>query len=181
MEENKTVVDSTTSSRGAQWATAGSVIALAAQSLLNGGLGSILGGGFGRGVGGAACAAGGDMAVLALSQKDSEIALLKAKIETRDEISQVYAQLRARDQAQDAIVAGIDKRLAAIEVAAPLREQLVNQKIDCCCNATSTALAALNAQVAAITKTVVPKDAICPEVMSRYNSWTAPTTPAAAA
>lgn len=26
-----------------------------------------------------------------------------------------------------------------------------------------------------ITKTIVPKDAICPEFMNRYNSWTAPT------
>lgn len=26
-----------------------------------------------------------------------------------------------------------------------------------------------------ITKTVIPKDAICPEVMPRYNSWVAPT------
>lgn len=169
------VVDATTSSRGAQWAGAGSLIALAAQSLLNGGLGTVLGGLGGRGV---ACAAGGDVAVLALAQKDSEIALLKAKIETRDEISQVYAQLRARDQAQDATVAAIDKRLAALEVAAPLREQLLAQKLDCCCNSATAALASLNAQMAAITKTVVPKDAICPEVMQRYNSWTAPTAPA---
>lgn len=29
-----------------------------------------------------------------------------------------------------------------------------------------------------ITKMVVPKDAICPEVMPRYNSWTAPTATA---
>jgi hypothetical protein len=27
-------------------------------------------------------------------------------------------------------------------------------------------------------KLVMPRDAICPEVMQRYNSWTAPTTPA---
>lgn len=30
-------------------------------------------------------------------------------------------------------------------------------------------------------KKVVAKDDICPEVMARYNSWTAPTTPAAGA
>lgn len=29
-----------------------------------------------------------------------------------------------------------------------------------------------------ITKMVVPKDVICPEVMPMYNSWTAPTAPA---
>lgn len=167
MEENKTVVDSTTSSRGAQWMGASGVIALAAQSLLNGnGLGGILGG---------RSQATTDAAIVSLAQKDSEISLLKAKIETRDEISQVYAQLRARDQAQDAVTAGIDKRLAALEVAAPLREQLVLQKIDRVAQDAATGISALSAQVAAITKTVVPKDAICPEVMSRYNSWTAPT------
>lgn len=42
----------------------------------------------------------------------------------------------------------------------------------------STALASLQSTVSAITSTVVPKSAICPEVMSRYNSWTAPTTTA---
>lgn len=167
MEENKTVVDSTTSSRGAQWMGASGVIALAAQSLLNGnGLGGILGG---------RSHAATDAAIVSLAQKDSEISLLKAKLETRDEISQVYAQLRARDQAQDAVTAGIDKRLAALEVAAPLREQIVLQKIDRVAQDAATGISALSAQVAAITKTVVPKDAICPEVMSRYNSWTAPT------
>ena len=40
----------------------------------------------------------------------------------------------------------------------------------------NTALASLQSTVSAITSTVVPKSAICPEVMSRYNSWTAPTT-----
>lgn len=32
-----------------------------------------------------------------------------------------------------------------------------------------------------ITKTVIPTAAICPEVMPRYNSWTAPTTTTPAA
>ena len=32
-----------------------------------------------------------------------------------------------------------------------------------------------------ITKTVIPTAAICPEVMPRYNSWTAPTSTASAA
>ena len=149
---------------------ASGVIALAAQSLLNGnGLGGIFGGR-------SQVQATTDAAIMSLAQKDAEIALLNAKIETRDEISQVYAQLRARDQAQDAVTAGIDKRLAALEVAAPLREQIVLQKIDRVAQDAATGISALSAQVAAITKTVVPKDAVCPEVMSRYNSWTAPTT-----
>ena len=35
------------------------------------------------------------------------------------------------------------------------------------------------AQLQALTKVVIPYTSICPEPMSRYNSWTAPTTPAA--
>ena len=35
--------------------------------------------------------------------------------------------------------------------------------------------------IAQITKVVIPTNAICPEVMPRYNSWTAPTTTAPAA
>lgn len=77
-----------------------------------------------------------------------------------------------------------------------LREQLIQAKIDnCCCTMNNridtvaqsascgiaqlnNAVAAINTTLSGITKTVVPKDAICPEVMQRFNSWTAPTTPA---
>ena len=41
--------------------------------------------------------------------------------------------------------------------------------------ATNTAIAGINNTLSNITKTVVPKDAVCPEYMNRYNSWTAPT------
>lgn len=66
-----------------------------------------------------------------------------------------------------------------------LREQglALNGKIDqvasaakCCCESNSAAIAALQALVGKITQTVIPTSAICPEVMPRYNSWTAPTT-----
>lgn len=36
------------------------------------------------------------------------------------------------------------------------------------------------AMLQGLTKVVIPKDSICPEPMDRYNSWTAPTTTAAA-
>lgn len=41
------------------------------------------------------------------------------------------------------------------------------------------AVTCLQNTVAGITQTIVPASAICPEAMPRYNSWTAPTTPAA--
>lgn len=68
-----------------------------------------------------------------------------------------------------------------------IREQglAINGKIDqvasaakCCCEQNSAAIAGLQALVSKITQTVVPTSAICPEVMPRYNSWTAPTTTA---
>lgn len=171
-DETRMEVDRTTSSRGAQWAGAGSLIALAAQSLLGGGLLSgALGGGAAQG-----------MATYELAKKDSEIALLNAKLETRQEVSEVYALLRQRDQEQDAKTAAIESRVLAMETAAPLREQLVLQKVECLSNSVAQgfksvdcALGNLAATVGAITQTVVPKSAICPEVMARYNSWTAPT------
>lgn len=51
-------------------------------------------------------------------------------------------------------------------------------------NATNTStIACIQNQVAqlqSLTKIVIPGTNICPESMPRYNSWTAPTTPAAA-
>lgn len=83
-----------------------------------------------------------------------------------------------------------------------LREELVrsqlNARIDeCCCktnakidavaaaancgiNQNSAAIAALQSTVNGITRTIIPRTAICPEVMQRYNSWTAPTDSAPA-
>ena len=66
-----------------------------------------------------------------------------------------------------------------------IREQglALNSKIDqvasaakCCCEANSTAIAGLQALVGKITQTTISTSAICPEVMPRYNNWTAPTT-----
>ncbi len=64
-----------------------------------------------------------------------------------------------------------------------LREQIMEGKIAAVAQAATTgisnlgaSLTALQATVAGITATVVPKTAVCPEPMSRYNSWTAPTT-----
>lgn len=71
-----------------------------------------------------------------------------------------------------------------------LREQglALNGKIDtvaqtakCCCEQNSAAIAGLQALMSKITQTVIPTSVICPEVMPRYNSWTAPTTTTPAA
>ena len=60
-------------------------------------------------------------------------------------------------------------------------EQAINQQA--VYNATNNAtIACLQNQVACLqglTKVVIPATSVCPEPMNRYNSWTAPTTPAA--
>lgn len=85
--------------------------------------------------------------------------------------------------------AGKEAELREQVIQGQLREQglALNGKIDqvasaakCCCEANSTAIASLQALVGKITQTNVPLSAICPEVMARYNSWTAPTTTPAA-
>lgn len=72
---------------------------------------------------------------------------------------------------------------AEIKELMDLREQLVQAKIDAVANLANQGLQQVNASIAClaktvngITQTVVPASAICPEVMPRYNSWTAPTT-----
>lgn len=64
---------------------------------------------------------------------------------------------------------GVDKRLTAVEVSAPLREQIIDgkiaqvaDKVACCCSQTNAALANLSAVVNNITKVVIPNSAICP-------------------
>lgn len=60
-------------------------------------------------------------------------------------------------------------------------EQAINQQA--VYNATNNAtLACMQQQIAclqSLTKVVIPGTNICPEAMPRYNSWTAPTAPAA--
>lgn len=81
---------------------------------------------------------------------------------------------------------------------AMLREQLIQAKIDnCCCDMTNkintvaqtsacgisqlqNAVACIRNTLDGITSTVIPQTAICPPVMPRYNSWTAPTDTAPA-
>lgn len=102
--------------------------------------------------------------------------------------------------------AGQSARIAELETEVKLRDanvytmtemgklrDYVDRRLDGV-NASINQQAVINAQVAAnlscltntvntlsgLTKTVIPIASICPEPMARYNSWTAPTTDAAA-
>ncbi|MCQ2183644.1 MAG: hypothetical protein MJY89_09650 [Bacteroidales bacterium] len=157
---------SSTAKAGLGLGIAGTALAL----MQNGGLGPLFGG-------------GNQQTTLALAQKDSEIALLKAGQETDKKLVEVYNALFRNDKEMNAKIAGIDGRVLALETAAPLKEQIVDQKIarvadtmTCCCNAANAAIDNLKATLAGITKTVVPNSSVCP-------GWgpvtIAPETPAA--
>lgn len=94
-----------------------------------------------------------------IAAKDNKIALLESNIYTDSKIADVYERL--------------NNKIGCIE------GQLAQQAVY---NATNTGLiSCLQSQVAqlqGLTKVVIPTTSICPEVMPRYNSYTAPTTTA---
>ena len=106
----------------------------------------------------------------------SELAKEKAERFAEKTGAEIYNAMFAQYKELAQATTGIDKRVSALEVAGPLREQLVNQKIDCCCNSMGAGLAALQATVANITKTIVPITSVCPQPMPQYNSFVVPTT-----
>lgn len=148
-------------SAGVGGAGLGLGIAGTALGLLNSNGGNILGGLFG----------GGNQTTTLMS----ELAREKAERFAEKTGSEIYNAMFSQYKELAQATTNIDKRVAALEVAGPLREQLVNQRIDCCCSQMSAGLAALQNVVNSITKTVVPNSSVCP-------GWGNVTiTPAAAA
>lgn len=162
--------------KGALWTLAGTSIAGVAQRFVNGGFGA---GGVGYGAMGAMQSA----ALAVDAAKDAEIAMLKAEKSTDAKLVEVYKTLAASDTRIAGEVRDLDKRVAALEVAQPLREQIIEQKLTTVASKATDGfmtlqgeIGRLGAVVCGITKTVVPKDAICPEFMPRYNTWMPPVT-----
>jgi hypothetical protein len=135
-------------SAGVGGAGLGLGIAGTALGLLNGNGGNILGGLFG---GGQNC-----------NSLMSELAKEKAERFAEKTGSEIYNAMFSQYKELAQATTNIDKRVSALEVAGPLREQLVNQRIDCCCSQMSAGLAALQSVVASITKTVIPNSSVCP-------------------
>ena len=130
--------------------------------LNNNGLGGLFGGN------NAAMVAGGNAAVAALAQKDAEIGQLKAEKYTNDKLANTYISLNNQINK----VAG---DLATLSLNNERRIGTLEGQVSTLAQATNTAIAGINNTLSNITKTVVPKDAVCPEYMNRYHSWTAPT------
>jgi hypothetical protein len=150
-------------SKGVAGTGLGLGIAGTALGVLNGGLGNLVGGI----TGGNQNPACNPMAIIAA--KDSQIAKLESERYTDAQVANLY-QAKVRDDKELMVFAtNIDKRVTALEVSAPLREQIlqgqiaqVAQQSSCCCNAATVAISNLQASVNAITKLVVPNSSVCP-------------------
>lgn len=154
--------------QGPLWTIAGTAIANVAGQWLNGN-GINLGGGVLGGNNTATAAAG--LAANKIMEQASEIAKLKSEKYTDEKVQELYNFDYQNNKELTAFLAGLDKRVAALEVAGPLREQIVEGKIaavaqqaNCCCQALTAQLANLQATLAAITKIGVPNSVLCPGI-----------------
>lgn len=187
---------------------AGSALGLAigglSAALLQGGNGGILGGLFGCNNNAPQMAAMG-----VIAEKDAKIAELTAQKYSDNQDAVLYQATRSENEKlENRLMAFITplsneaaqnrERVAVLEAKqaqnaeiAELREKLVRSelgaKIDNVAQTCGCGIAQLNNAVAGINNTlnqithlVVPRTAICPEVMERYNSWVAPTAVAPA-
>lgn len=102
------------------------------------------------------------------ASQSARIAELETEVKLRD--SNIYTDSKILD-----LYKYVDGKFSCVE------RELCDQKVY---NATNTATISCIqnqvAQLAALTKVVVPIASVCPEPMPQYNSWTAPTAPATA-
>lgn len=150
-------VDKDFASKGVAGAGLGTGIAGLSLGVLNamgnGGLGNIFGGWGGNNCG----------ALFAwereLSRKDAEIGSLRADLATDRKVLELYQYVDGR-------MRNIEGQLAQQAVV----NAQITGNISCMQNTINT--------LSGLTKTVIPINSICPEVMPRYNSFTVPTTEA---
>lgn len=127
---------------------------------------------------------GGNCAQNVIAEKDSKIAKLEAEKYSDSSNIELYKQIKselketiANERATYKEFNSLQEKLfkSELEKQSMLTAQGI-QGLQAQINCTNNHLNCLQTVVNGITKIVVPKSAICPEVMSRYNSWTAPTT-----
>lgn len=156
-------------SKGVAGAGLGLGIAGTALGVLNGGLGNILGGVLTpQQMAAVGCCSDDHMVNRYEASQQARIAELETEVKLRD--ANTYTDSKILD-----LYRYVDNKFGCVE------GQIAQQAVY---NATNTAtLSCLQQQVATLqglTKVVIPGASICPEMMPRYNSWTAPTTDAAA-
>ena len=157
-------------SKGVAGSGLGLGIAGTALGLLNANGGGLLGGLLGGNCAYGANVCSDNMPVSRYdSQKDARIAQLETEVKLRDANTYTDAKLNDLRNYVDGKFTTVNDKLCA---------QAVH-------NATNDAvLGCMQGQIQqlySLTKVVIPGASICPEMMPRYNSWTAPTNEAAAA
>jgi hypothetical protein len=131
--------------------------------LLNGGLSNILGGG---------CQ---NVPSESMPVNRYEMGLQQENARLRTEVELHKAEIYT-DNKLEALNDRYERRFNHIENR--LAEQAVyNERNTATLGCIGQQLNGLQAVMAQITKTVIPRDVICPSVMPEYNSWTAPTAP----
>ena len=119
-----------------------------------------------------------------IAEKDSKIAKLEAEKYSDSSNIELYKQIKselketiANERATYKEFNSLQEKLfkSELEKQSMLAAQGI-QGLQAQINCTNNHLNCLQTVVDGITKIVVPKSAICPEVMSRYNSFTVPTT-----
>lgn len=150
------------------YASKGLANGLGIPALVLGSLGFLNNNGLGGLFGNNSAIVASNATMAALAQKDAEIGQLKAEKYTNDKLADTYISLNNQINK----VAG---DLATLSLNNERRIGTLEGQVSSLAQATNTAIAGINNTLSNITKTVVPKDAVCPEYMNRYNSWTAPT------
>ena len=119
-----------------------------------------------------------------IAEKDSKIAKLEAEKYSDSSNIELYKQIKselketiANERATYKEFNSLQEKLfkSELEKQSMLTAQGI-QGLQAQINCTNNHLNCLQTVVNGITKTIVPKDAICPEYMPRYNSFTVPTT-----
>ena len=134
-------------------------------SALNGGIGNLLGGCGPRNGGDGE----GHVVTRYEAGQAARIAELETEVKLRD--ANAYTDKKMLDLYQY-----VDGRLRGVEGQIS-QQAVVNAQI----TANISCMQGQINELAAMTKTVIPINNICPEPMARYNSWTAPTTTTPAA
>lgn len=109
---------------------------------------------------------------------------------SKEVYQQSLADNRRTEERINALLAPVATSLAELQKEVAVNKAVIDKNLEinqlkmdnCCCqmngkiDSLAQATANLANVVSKITSTVIPQTAICPEVMPRYNSWTAPTT-----
>ena len=100
-----------------------------------------------------------------IAKLETENSLLKSNIYTDQKLSDVYERLDGKIRTLEATVNSFKAE-----------QGVINAQVISNISVMQNQIAVLNS----LTKTVIPITNVCPEPMARYNSFTAPTTTAAA-